>query len=275
LFPSLAGLYKKYEKDGLHIIGFECQGSSATAIGDYAKAAGATFQLAIKGGLRGAKISGIPQGFLFGPDGQLVSNDVFLSTNGQFAFSPLNDPSHGTLLEPKLKALFQEITSMPIGPGPYTKLAQLVAQVKANKDLGTVLSTLRAKQDSADADEAKEAKMMFAALNGAAQKELDQALKIKAYNSANALRILDKLAAQFAGDAIGEKAKAEADAIKQKQAAQPNEPQAHRMLQQAKNYQANGMPDQAKNLFTEIVAKYGETDSAKEAKAKLEELNNK
>ncbi|MCW8133382.1 MAG: hypothetical protein KIS92_23770 [Planctomycetota bacterium] len=193
----MAGLYKKYSEQGFHIVGLECQGSTAAEISNMAKAKGVAYQLTTGGDLKGANVRGIPHGFLFGPDGKLVADDV-----------PFSE------LEKKIKELLPEVAGAMAGPGPYKKLAPQAAQVKAGQGLGAVLKLLRTKVESKDAEEAAEAKMMLEALGGAAQAQLDRAVGMKESDPLGAIAKLDKLAVQFAGDEIAVKAKTETDALK-------------------------------------------------------------
>ena len=73
--PQLAALYKKYEEQGFHIVGLECQGSTANEISSLAKSKGAGYQITTGGDLKGSNVRGIPHGFLFGPDGKLAADD--------------------------------------------------------------------------------------------------------------------------------------------------------------------------------------------------------
>jgi lysophospholipase L1-like esterase len=99
------------------------------------------------------------------------------------------------------------------GKGPYKKLASLAVQIKAGTGLGQVLKTLAQKKESTDAVEAAEAKMMFDALQGGWQKNLDAALTLKEIRPTQALSRLDRLTVQFTGHEIGAKAKQEADQL--------------------------------------------------------------
>jgi hypothetical protein len=195
--PQLAGLYKKYVEQGFHIVGLECQGSAADAISKVAASKGAGYQMTTGGNLKGANVSGIPHGFLFGPDGKMVE-----------------DNPHGAALEKKVKELLKETSAYMAGPGPYVKLAGMAAQIKTGVGLGSALKTLATKKDSKDAAEAAEAKMMYESLNGAAQEMLSGAIAMKESKPVDALAKLDKLALQFSGDEVGTKAKTEADALK-------------------------------------------------------------
>lgn len=190
-------LNKKYAEQGLHIIGLECQGSSKDEIVQMASARGLKYQLTTGGDLRGSNVRGIPHGFLFGADGKLA----------------VDDPRGGQL-ETKIKELLAETSAAMAGPGPYVKLAAAAAQIKTGRGLGPILKTLREKKDSKDADEAKEAAMMFEALNGAATRMLESAQGRKASDPSAALAALDKLALQFAGDEIGDTAKKDAAAMR-------------------------------------------------------------
>ncbi|MCK6470228.1 MAG: hypothetical protein L6R28_00660 [Planctomycetes bacterium] len=190
-------LDKKYAEQGLHIVGLECQGSTKDEIVAIASARGAKYQLTTGGDLNGANVRGIPHGFLFGADGKLAENDP-----------------RGAQLETRIKELLSETAAAMAGPGPYVKLAAAAAQIKTGRGLGPILKSLREKKDSKDADEAKEAAMMFEALNGAATRMLESAQGRKTSDPSSAIAALDKLALQFVGDEIGDTAKKEAAAMR-------------------------------------------------------------
>ncbi|MCY3019574.1 MAG: GDSL-type esterase/lipase family protein [Planctomycetota bacterium] len=118
-------------------------------------------------------------------------------------------------IDASVKLLLQESNTAALaGPGPYKRLANLAAQVKAGIGLGQVLKTLAQKKESKDAAEAAEAKMMFDALQSGGQKNLDAALAYKDTKPILALPRLDRVAAQFAGDEIGTKAKQGAEQLR-------------------------------------------------------------
>lgn len=196
--PQLAALFKKFESEGLHIVGLECQGSAASAIKSMAGSKGATYQMTTGGQLKGAKVNGIPHGFLFDATGKLVDGDW--RPSAQF--------------ETKLKEMLKESAAAMAGPGPYTKLAPMVAQLKAGAPCGQVLKSAAAKMKSSDPVEAEEAKTMVEAIRGNGTAQFERAQAKKSDDPLAAVTKLDKLALQFAGDELGTKAKAEADAIR-------------------------------------------------------------
>ena len=193
----MAGLYKKYSEQGVHIIGLEAQMSPAAVIDTFSKTKNVTYQLTSQGDVKGAGVRGLPHNYLFGADGRLVGEQV-----------PLNE------LDKKFKDLIPEVNAALAGPGPYVKLATLAATVKTGQGLGQALKTLRTKKDSKDADEAKEAAMMLESLGGAAQARLEKAESFKATDPTQALALLDKVATAFAGDEIADKAQKEATAMR-------------------------------------------------------------
>jgi hypothetical protein len=118
-------------------------------------------------------------------------------------------------IDEPVKELLKEFNNAALaGPGPYKKLASLAAQIKTGAELGQVLKTLAAKKDSKDAVEAAEAKMMFDALHGGGQENLDAALAYKESKPVLAVSRLEKLATQFSGDEIGTKAKQAAEQLR-------------------------------------------------------------
>jgi len=119
-------------------------------------------------------------------------------------------------IDETVKELLKESNDAVLaGPGPYKKLASLAAQIKSGVGLGQVLKTLATKKDSKDAEEAAEAKMMFDALRGGGQGNLDAALAYKETKPVLAVSRLEKLAMQFLGDEIGTKAKLAADQLRE------------------------------------------------------------
>jgi len=92
------------------------------------------------------------------------------------------------------------------GPGPYVRLAPLAAKVLQGQQLGTVLKSARSRLESADAQEAREARMLVDALAGVAQRSLEEAIARKADDPCEAVRLLDRLGARFGGDETGAQA---------------------------------------------------------------------
>jgi len=84
----VTGVYKKYQGQGFHIIGLECQSSLAADIDKYVREKGVAYQVVTGGDLKGANVSSIRHGFLFGPDGKLAV-----------------DNPHGKQLEDKIQVL--------------------------------------------------------------------------------------------------------------------------------------------------------------------------
>ena len=72
--PHWVATYKKHAAEGFEIIGLERQESTAAEITALTKARNAEFETTMNGNLKGANVSGIPHGFLFGPDGKLIQD---------------------------------------------------------------------------------------------------------------------------------------------------------------------------------------------------------
>ncbi|HYG74245.1 MAG TPA: hypothetical protein VEK08_04495 [Planctomycetota bacterium] len=193
----MAGLYKKYESQGFHIIGLESQGSASDAIKSILSGQGAGYQATTGGNIKGANVTGLPHSFLFDAAGNMVADDP-----------PLRK------LEAKIKELLKESGAALAGPGPYKKLAPMAAQIKLGSGLGSILKTLATKKTSKDAEEAAEATMMYDALKNGGTEMIDSALEKKDSDPVKALAVLDKVAVQFTGDDIGTRAKTEADTLK-------------------------------------------------------------
>ena len=180
------------------------------------------------GDIRGATISGIPHGFLFGADGNLISDNI-----------------HGSELEPKLKEVLKDVAGAMAGPGPYTLLAAQAAQIKAGQPVGPILKALRVKLTSTKAEEAAEAKLMVDALTENFQARYDKATELKTTDPVASVEKFDKLSAQFAGDEFGVKAKKDLDALKA-------DPKVRKEIEAAMMYkQLEAMVDQLKPFMGE------------------------
>jgi lysophospholipase L1-like esterase len=144
-------------------------------------------------------------------------------------------------IDDSVKELLKESTSAFAGAGPYKKLAPLAVQIKTGIGLAQVLKTLAAKKSSKDAEEAAEATMMYEALHGGAQQNLDSALSYKDTKPMFALAWLERLSAQFAGDEVGVKAKQAADLIR-KDPKVEKELAAEQMFKQIKTFEEGLKP---------------------------------
>jgi hypothetical protein len=150
--------------------------------------------------------------------------DKFLEADKSMSKEVMPDFLHPSLkgyeiwaqaIDETVQSLLKESNNAALaGPGPYKKLAPLAAKIKTGTGLGAVLKTLAAKKESKDAEEAAEAKMMFDALRGGGQENLDAALAIRDSKPVLAVSRLEKLAAQFSGDEIGTKAKQAAEQLR-------------------------------------------------------------
>ena len=193
----MAGLYKKYSDQGFHIVALEHQNSTPEQIASLAKTKKVPYQLCEGGNLDGASGGGIPQTYLIGPDGKFVARDL-----------------PGKALEDKIKLLIKDASVVYPGPGPFKKLAPMVAQIKTGRSLGSLLKQFAAKQTSKDADEAAEAKMVYETVHASGQESLDSALADKESDPCTAIFRLDNLALRYDGVDIAATAKKESDALK-------------------------------------------------------------
>jgi thiol-disulfide isomerase/thioredoxin len=197
LLPEWQALYKKYNDQGLHVVGLEMDKLTDSEVDNLCRAKHVGFQVAVGGILMKDGHANWPHTFLFGPDGKLIA-----------------DNAEGKALETKIKDALAEANSFDAGYGPYTKLAPLAAQVKAGQGLGQVLKALTLKKSGKDAAEASEAAMMFDAVNNRAEELLNQALAAKDAKPLTAITRLDKLTQQFDGCDLGKKAKQESEKLK-------------------------------------------------------------
>ena len=113
---------------------------------------------------------------------------------------------HGAEAEKTVSAALKECGAALAGPGPYTKLAPLAAQIKSGIGLGSIMKTLTTKTSSKDATEAAEATMMLTALQTGAKDQLEGAIEKKKEDPLSALLKFDHLSQQFVGDDIAKKA---------------------------------------------------------------------
>ncbi len=187
--PSWASTYKKHVSEGFEIIAIEGQNSSDTDINTMVKAKSAEFETTTGGNLKGAVVTGIPHGFLFGADGNLIAEKGL----------------RGAELEKRVATAVKECGAAMAGPGPYTKLSPLAMQIKSGIGLGSVLKTLTTKKASKDAVEVAEATMMYDALHNSGTEQLEGAIEKKADEPLVSLTKFEHLAVQFSGDDIGKK----------------------------------------------------------------------
>src|ERR1043165_7125630 len=111
--PQWDALYKKFHGAGFEIIGMERHHTSEASICALAKSRGLDFTLTMGGSLKGAGVTSIPHGFLFGPDGNLVQENPYSSE-----------------LERKVTALMKEplvakaAPNQPVAPVPSASQAK-------------------------------------------------------------------------------------------------------------------------------------------------------
>ena len=235
LLPEWQALYKKYNDQGLHVVGLEMDKLTDSEVDTLCKSRHVGFQVNVGGALMVGGHANWPHTFLFGADGKLLADNI-----------------EGKELEAKVKEALAEANSIDAGYGPYTKLAPLAAQVKAGQGLGQVLKTLAAKKSSKDTAEAAEATMMCDAVNGRADGMLKQALADSAAKPLPTIAKLEKLAQQFDGSEIGKSAKLEAEKLKSDPAVR-------------KEIEANGMYNQLQTLCDGMKAVQGITSPKAEA----------
>ncbi|HLX62901.1 MAG TPA: TlpA disulfide reductase family protein [Planctomycetota bacterium] len=75
--PLWDALYKKFHAEGFEIIALERHHTSESAISALARSNGLDFTLTAGGSLKGAVVTRIPHGFLFGVDGNLVQENPY------------------------------------------------------------------------------------------------------------------------------------------------------------------------------------------------------
>jgi hypothetical protein len=111
------------------------------------------------------------------------------------------EPSDAELKESS--TLFETLA----GPGPYGAVAGLAGRLRAGRDPGSVLRELRSRKEP-------EARRMLESLSRYAEAQLQGARTLKDADPAGAVRALETIGRQFAGDDVGQEAEREAEAMR-------------------------------------------------------------
>ena len=219
--PSWASTYKKHAAEGFEIVGLECQGSTDAEINEFVKAKEAAFETTTGGELKGAEVTGIPHGFLFGPDGNLIQNDGM----------------RGAALDEKVAAVLVEFSA------EHAKVAE-----KAGK-LGEAYK-LYQKNGSPESLAAAEAIETQA---NKKQADAEAALKAKKYD--DAMKLLGSVAASCAGTPMAERANQLMETIRTDPEIKANIAQAQ-LDQKADAEEAPALAAEKRKEFAKALALY-------------------
>lgn len=187
--PELVQLCKDYSDKGVIFIGIHRQNEPREKVVALCEEMGINFTITDNGGIKGKEVSGIPKCAIFDHTGTLVYMD---------------HPSNG--FDQKLKECVEAAPDILTGPGPFIKLKAMAGDIKNRKNLGKHLKALREKINSADADEQKEAALIYPRLLKHAQKKLDSAKALQATAPALCLERLGEAAKAFKDDETGAQA---------------------------------------------------------------------
>ena len=198
--PGLAAFAKKHSNEPLAVLGFHAQNDTDDAITELCKNSGVEYPIFQNGQYPKKQFSGIPKAFVFDCSG----HEIY-------------DGNPGGAEEAAEKAL-KTTPSLYLGETSYMKLKPLADQIQKKAGLGAITSTLRKKAaESADETEKTEAQGLLAVLENYAKTKTESAASLRGTDPEKDIEILKTLAKEFAGDTLGNEAKAAAD----KEAADP------------------------------------------------------
>ncbi len=187
----------EWREKGLLVVGVHVKPSVKDQALDLCRAHKMNFPNYSTGWLELKGVDGTPTVYIFDSTGKLVHNGLFA---GQ---------------EKMLEGLLKAAPDWVAGPRNYEKVAAEADQVRNRKTLGSAAAALRQKSWSEDALEKEEAKELLARLERYSEGLMKRAAaRLAAGAPSDALDLWKKVAADFQGDSIGEKA---ADAVKQKE----------------------------------------------------------
>ena len=198
--PGLACFEKKHRNEPFALIAVHRQQDTDEAIVELCKNSGVEFTVLQGGDYPNHPFRGIPHTFVFDCTGKQIC-----------------EGSPAEAEEAAEKAL-KTTPSLYLGETVYTKLKPLADQIQKKAGLGAITSTLRKKAaESADETEKSEAQALLAVLENYAKTKTESAASLRGTDPEKDIEILKTLAKEFAGDTLGNEAKAAAD----KEAADP------------------------------------------------------
>jgi hypothetical protein len=194
----LVKMQDEWRDKGLIVVGVHVKPSVKDQALDLCRAHKMNFPNYCTGWLEYKGVDGTPTAYIFDSAGNMVHNGAFAGRE--------------KLVENLLNAAPDWIT----GPQAFEKVAAEAEQIRQRKDLGTAAAALRAKSWSEDSTEKEEARELLARLEKYAEGLFKRAeSRIAAGYPDAALEMLKKVASDFKGDTIGNRA---ADAVKAKEA---------------------------------------------------------
>jgi len=196
----LAAFEKEHRSQPLKVIGIERQGSSDAEIKAMAKDKGAEFTLISDGEYTKQKLSGLPRAYVFDHTGRQIYE---------------GNPAEAETVAAKAIEAVPAIW-LP-ADASFTKLKPLAAQALARKNLGQLLTALRAKGLSADEAEKTEAETLQKIVEGYATRRRESLASTRESDPDGYVSGLDALSKEFSGDPIA----AECKSLKDQACADP------------------------------------------------------
>lgn len=193
--PQLCNFYRKTmaETMSFELVGIESQNSGYDATLEIVNQNKVPYPVAVSGHVSGYSGSGIPARVIFDHTGKCIHK------------------SQGGIESTTYKILEDAIAAAPhplLGETPYVKLNKEAQMIRKGQNWGKVLSKLREINADENADEAEKAEMavMFPRLDKYANKQLEKAADIAQDNPVLGVEAYKKVAAEFKGDEIADKA---------------------------------------------------------------------
>ena len=203
--PGFQSTYSQFKDEGFHVVALERQRHAMKDVIECVQQhpqlmnAGLAYQ--ITGGntnVPGRYTPFLPANFLFGPDGNMVATDV-----------------HGEVRDAKIRELLRDTWTTLIETGEVVKFKELASRLKTGQNLIATLSQLALrKRDSSDPAEVAEATRLMFAVFAAAGKKFEKAQTLRAGDPLAAFYKFDALARDLQGTQIAEKARTEAEALR-------------------------------------------------------------
>jgi thiol-disulfide isomerase/thioredoxin len=202
--PHMNELVKKYGPKGLILIGIHRQNEPKEKVVALCKSLKVIYPIYQSGDIKGVSFSGVPHFNIFNHRGEMVFD------------------GHPSAADKILDDTMKNAPDPLVGEGPYKKLKSLADQISQHKGFGNIMSQLRKKAESADADEKAEANKLMERLISFANKSTGKAEKKKLTEPLNAFNLYQEIAALFKGDEIGNNAEKTVKSLKEDKTFQEN-----------------------------------------------------
>jgi len=202
--PHMVDLVKKYEAKGFILIGIHSQSVSKEQVIAFCKSLKVNYPIYQGGNIKGLSFSGIPHFTIFNHRGEMVFD------------------GHPSVADKILDDTMKNAPDPLVGEYPYKKLKSLADQISQHKGFGSIMSQLRKKAESSDADEKAEAGNLMERLIRFANRATEKAEGKKASEPLNAFNLYQEIATLFKGDEIGDNAEKVVKSFKEDKAFQDN-----------------------------------------------------